>query len=59
MIRHGRLDLWTSAERALEETGIADVHRTDLCTACNPELLFSHRRDAGRTGRQGMIALVA
>jgi len=59
VIRHGRLDLWTSAERALEEAGIADVHRTDLCTACNPELLFSHRRDAGRTGRQGMIALVA
>ena len=59
VVRDGRLDLWTSAERALDAAGVADVHRTDLCTACHPELFFSHRRDAGKTGRQGMIALVA
>lgn len=59
VVRGGRLDLWTAAERALAEAGVADVHRTDLCTACNPGLFYSHRRDAGRTGRQGMIALVA
>ena len=46
------------AARSLEAAGVVDVHRTDLCTACNPELFFSHRRDAGRTGRQGMIAYV-
>jgi copper oxidase (laccase) domain-containing protein len=27
-----------------------------LCTACNPHLFFSHRRDRGRTGRH--IAVV-
>ena len=54
-----RLDLWTAAERALHAAGVADVHRTDLCTSCNPDLFFSHRRDAGRTGRQGMIAYVS
>jgi YfiH family protein len=59
VVADGRLDLWTSAERALTAAGVADVHRTDLCTACNPDLFFSHRRDAGRTGRQGMIVLVA
>jgi purine-nucleoside/S-methyl-5'-thioadenosine phosphorylase / adenosine deaminase len=59
IVRGGRLDLWTAAERALEAAGIADVHRTDLCTSCNPDLFFSHRRDAGRTGRQGMIAYVS
>ncbi len=59
VVADGRLDLWTSAERALAAAGIADVHRTDLCTACNPELFFSHRRDEGRTGRQGMVAYVA
>jgi YfiH family protein len=59
VVRDGRLDLWTSAEQALDAAGVADIDRTDLCTACNPELFFSHRRDAGRTGRQGMIALVA
>src|SRR5204862_6625950 len=59
VVRNGRLDLWTSAERELTAAGVADVHRTDLCTACNPELFFSHRRDLGRTGRQGMIAYVS
>jgi YfiH family protein len=59
VVADGRLDLWTSAVRALEAAGVADVHRTDLCTACNPGLFFSHRRDDGRTGRQGMIAYVA
>ena len=28
----------------------------DLCTSCNPDLFFSHRRDNGVTGRQGGIA---
>jgi YfiH family protein len=58
VVRDGRLDLWTAAERALHAAGVEDVHRTDLCTCCNPELFFSHRRDDGRTGRQGMIAYV-
>src|SRR5581483_1963752 len=53
VVRDGRLDLWSAAERALRAAGVADVHRTDLCTACRPELFFSHRRDEGRTGRQG------
>ena len=54
-----RLDLWTAAERALREAGVQHVKRVDLCTACNPELFFSHRRDDGVTGRQGVVALVA
>jgi YfiH family protein len=53
-----RLDLWTAAERALRAAGCARVERTDLCTACHPELFFSHRRDAGVTGRQGVVARV-
>ena len=57
--RDGRLDLWTSAERALRAAGIEHVVRFDRCTACEPETFFSHRRDAGRTGRQGVIAFVA
>ncbi len=58
VVREGQLDLWTATERALRSAGIEDVHRTDLCTACNPDLFFSHRRDAARTGRQGMVAYV-
>ncbi len=53
------LDLWTAAERALRAAGVEEVERTDLCTSCNPDLFFSHRRDDGDTGRQGVIGLVA
>jgi YfiH family protein len=59
VVSEGHLDLWTSAERALRAAGIEEVDRFDRCTACEPETFFSHRRDAGRTGRQGVIAYVA
>jgi purine-nucleoside/S-methyl-5'-thioadenosine phosphorylase / adenosine deaminase len=59
VVRQGRLDLWASAEQALRAAGVSDIHRTDLCTSCNPDLFFSHRRDDGRTGRQGMVAYVS
>jgi YfiH family protein len=58
VVRGRHLDLWTSAERALRAAGIEQVDRFDRCTACEPETFFSHRRDAGRTGRQGVIAYV-
>jgi hypothetical protein len=38
---------------------VSDVERTNLCSFCHPELFFSHRRDRGTTGRQGVIAAVA
>jgi YfiH family protein len=59
VVRESRLDLWTSAERALRDAGVEHVDRFDRCTACEPETFFSHRRDDGRTGRQGVIAYVA
>ncbi len=59
IVKDGRLDLWSAAEQALRAAGAGDVHRVDLCTACNPDLFFSHRRDGHRTGRQGLIAYVS
>ncbi|HEY3578805.1 MAG TPA: polyphenol oxidase family protein [Gaiellaceae bacterium] len=59
VVEQGRLDLWTSAERALHAAGIERVDRFDRCTACEPKSFFSHRRDAGLTGRQGVIAYVS
>lgn len=59
VVRAGRLDLWTSAERALRAAGVERVLRLDRCTFCEPETFFSHRRDHGRTGRQGVIAYVS
>jgi polyphenol oxidase len=59
VVHEHRLDLWASAERALRAAGVERIHRLDRCTFCEPETFFSHRRDAGRTGRQGVIAYVA
>ena len=59
VLADGKLDLWRAAELALNEAGVTEVERTDLCTFCHPELFFSHRRDRGITGRQGVIAAVA
>ena len=59
VVRDGRLDLWSAAERALRAAGCEDVERTDVCTYCHPDLFFSHRRDKGRTGRQGVVAYIA
>jgi purine-nucleoside/S-methyl-5'-thioadenosine phosphorylase / adenosine deaminase len=55
----GKLDLWSAAERALRAAGCAQVERIDLCTACNPDRFFSHRRDDGVTGRQGVLGVIA
>jgi YfiH family protein len=58
-VLHGRnLDLWTCTERALRAAGCSAVERIDLCSACREDLFFSHRRDGGVTGRQGVIGLV-
>lgn len=58
VVRDRRLDLWSAAEQALREAGCQEVERADLCTYCHPELFFSHRRDKGRTGRQGVVAYI-
>jgi polyphenol oxidase len=57
ILRDGKLDLWSATELALRGVG-AEVTRLDLCTACHPGLFFSHRREHGTTGRQGLIAYV-
>jgi YfiH family protein len=59
VVRDGRLDLWSATERSLRAAGVARVERLDLCTACDPARFFSHRRDRGATGRQGVVAYVA
>jgi YfiH family protein len=58
IVRDRRLDLPGAAEHALREAGVADVERSQHCTACEPDLFFSHRRDEGRTGRQGVLAVI-
>lgn len=56
----GLLDLPESLRRELLAAGVAEVHLTGLCTVSRPDLFFSHRRDAGLTGRMvGVIGPAA
>ena len=59
VLRGRKLDLWSAADSALREAGVEEVERVDLCTHCNPELFFSHRRTGLPRGGQGVIARVA
>ncbi|MBJ7518545.1 MAG: peptidoglycan editing factor PgeF [Solirubrobacteraceae bacterium] len=51
------VDLKAVATAQLRDAGVAHIHDTGLCTMCSdPALFFSHRRDAGVTGRQAGVA---
>lgn len=52
------LDLPEIARRLLREAGVERIESSGLCTSCERELFFSHRRDAGRTGRQAGLAWI-
>ena len=47
-----QLDLWKANEIILTEAGIRpeNLDITDICTCCNPDLLFSHRASHGKRG---------
>jgi purine-nucleoside/S-methyl-5'-thioadenosine phosphorylase / adenosine deaminase len=52
-VAEGRmLDLTAVARALLARAGVTEVESADLCTSCNTELFYSHRRDGERTGRQ-------
>ena len=50
-----QLDLWKANEIVLLDAGVQKAHLevTDVCTCCNPELLFSHRASHGKRGNLG------
>lgn len=50
-----QLNLWEANRQIMLEAGIPDsqIEVTDLCTCCNPELLFSHRASHGQRGNLG------
>jgi YfiH family protein len=54
------LDLRAAATLALAAAGVTQIDHVDRCTSCDPEqAFFSHRRDRGLTGRQGVLAAIA
>jgi copper oxidase (laccase) domain-containing protein len=59
VVRDGLADLWLCAERALRTSGVEQVAVAGECTICTEDRYFSHRRDHGVTGRQGVVGLLA
>jgi copper oxidase (laccase) domain-containing protein len=53
-----RLDLWTAVADQLEAGGVdrAQIYVARLCTAEQPDLFWSYRRDGAAAGR--MAALI-
>jgi purine-nucleoside/S-methyl-5'-thioadenosine phosphorylase / adenosine deaminase len=49
------VDLGAIARGQLAAAGGEEVHDVGLCTMCDPERFFSHRRDGGLTGRQAGV----
>lgn len=56
-----QLDLWRANQWVLEEAGIHKDHLavTNVCTCCNPKVLFSHRASKGKRGNLGAFLELA
>lgn len=50
-----QLNLWRANEIVLLEAGVQPKHLavTNVCTCCNPDLMFSHRASHGKRGNLG------
>lgn len=50
-----QLNLWKANEIVLIDAGVKKEHiaMTDICTCCNPDILFSHRASHGKRGNLG------
>ncbi len=55
-----QLNLWQANVRIFEEAGVSRdrIAVTDVCTCCNPELLFSHRASHGKRGNLGAFMML-
>lgn len=52
-----QLDLWRANEIVLREAGVPEKQTatTNICTCCNPDLLFSHRATQGKRGNLAAV----
>ena len=55
-----QLDLWRANALVLQQAGLSgeQITVTDICTCCNPTLLFSHRASAGKRGNLGAFLMI-
>ncbi len=53
------MDLPTALEAQLRAMGVTQVEQSGLCTASRVDEWYSHRAEAGRTGRFGVLVMLA
>jgi YfiH family protein len=53
------LNMWESNRLALERAGVSQIEIAGICTATHTDEFYSHRAEAGRTGRFGVIMALA
>lgn len=55
-----QLNLWYANFRVFRDAGVPDtnIEITDVCTCCNPHLLFSHRASKGKRGNLGAFLML-
>ena len=55
-----QLNLWEANRLVMLEAGILEEHiqMPNLCTCCNPKLLFSHRASQGKRGNLGAFLML-
>ena len=55
-----QLNLWRANELIFREAGLKpeQITTTDVCTCCNPQLLFSHRASKGKRGNLGAFLML-
>ena len=58
VVKFGHVDLVLASHCALQESGISKIEIINACTSCESDRFFSHRRDNGQTGRQGLVAFI-
>lgn len=48
-----KIDLWATNRRQLQESGVRreNIEVAGICTSCSVDRFYSHRAEAGRTGR--------
>jgi YfiH family protein len=50
-----KFDLWSANRLLLEQAGVRSIEVCNICTACHVDDWYSHRAEAGKTGRFGVV----
>ena len=53
-----KFDLWAANRLLLSQAGLLEIELANICTACQNDDWYSHRREGGKTGRFGALIML-